>query len=157
MKRTNNTHPSKVKSVLSGCTQVVAGASLLAGRVMIIAARTLDHIEPLIMLTACAGLVLLHAVPALAQSTSSGPISVFGRSDQDLGRGLLSFVRYARNGLWLMGIIAFMWGALNIWMEKPWFRQMAGGTACLGIGTLIALADSFSKGQTVDLNTDLGQ
>ena len=107
MERTSETHTTKVKDVVTGCKQALACASLLAGRVLVLAARALDRAEPAIMLVAVTGLVLLHAVPGVAQS-SSGPISVFGRSDQDLGRGLLSFVRYARNGLWLMGIIAFM-------------------------------------------------
>ena len=47
------------------------------------------------------------------------------------------------------------WGAANIMMEKAWGRQMLGGGICMGIGG-IWLVHSFSQGNAVNLDTDLG-
>ncbi len=40
--------------------------------------------------------------------------------------------------------------------EKAWGRQMIGGLLCLGFGGVVSLVYSFSQGNAVNLDTDLG-
>jgi hypothetical protein len=41
--------------------------------------------------------------------------------------------------------------------EKSWGRQMLGGGISMGIGGILSLIYSFSQGNAVNLDTDLGQ
>jgi hypothetical protein len=108
-------------------------------------------VEPVLMLV---GAVLLMGIglaqPAFAQG------SIFGQNDQDVGNGVREAIRWGRNLLFLLGAVGIGWGAINVMMEKSWGRQMVGGGLCLGIGSIIALIQSFSRGNAVNLDTDLG-
>jgi hypothetical protein len=123
------------------------------GDKLIRAALMVKIVEPVAVLAA---LVLLVAVgPALAQAPSGG--SIFGGSDQTVGSGVREAIRWARNILFLLGIGACAWGAVNIFLEKPYARQFIGGGAAMGFGGIASLAYSFAQGQAVDVDTDLGQ
>ena len=98
-------------------------------------------------------LVLIVAVPALAQTPGG---NLFGGNDQQLGSGVREAIRWGRNLLFLLGVAGVGWGAANIMMEKAWGRQMLGGGICMGIGGILSLVYSFSQGNAVNLDTDLG-
>jgi hypothetical protein len=107
-------------------------------------------IEPALVLVAA---LLLVAVPALAQTPGG---NIFGGNDQQLGSGVREAIRWGRNLLFLLGVAGVGWGAANIMMEKPWGRQMLGGGVCMSIGGILTLIYSFSQGNAVNLDTDLG-
>ncbi len=121
-----------------------------AGRSLIQLAIFVRAIEPVLALVAA---VLLLTVPALAQTPGG---SLFGGNDQQLGSGVREAIRWGRNLLFLLGVGGVGWGAANIMMEKSWGRQMLGGGICMGIGGILSLVYSFSQGNAVNLDTDLG-
>ena len=121
-----------------------------AGRSLIQLAVIVRAIEPVLALVAA---VLLVAVPALAQTPGG---NLFGGNDQQLGSGVREAIRWGRNLLFLLGVGGVGWGAANIMMEKAWGRQMLGGGVCMGIGGILSLVYSFSQGNAVNLDTDLG-
>lgn len=103
-------------------------------------------VEPALLLVTT--LILLSA-PALAQT-------IFNSNDQSLGSGVREAIRYGRNLLFLLGVGGIGWGAVNYMMEKAWIKQMIGGGMAMGLGGISSLVYSFSQGNAVDLNTDLG-
>ena len=107
-------------------------------------------IEPVLALVTA---LLLVTVPALAQTPGG---NLFGGNDQQLGSGVREAIRWGRNLLFLLGVGGVGWGAANIMMEKAWGRQMLGGGVCMGIGGILSLIYSFSQGNAVNLDTDLG-
>ncbi|MCI0390557.1 MAG: hypothetical protein MOB07_17570 [Acidobacteria bacterium] len=121
-----------------------------AGRSLIDFAVFVRAVEPALVLVAAA---LLVTVPALAQQPSG---NIFGGNDQQLGSGVREVIRWGRNLLFLLGVGGVGWGAANIMMEKAWGRQMLGGGICMGIGGILSLIYSFSQGNAVNLDTDLG-
>ncbi len=125
-------------------------AAARAGRSLIQLALLVRAVEPVLALVAA---VLLVTVPALAQQPTGG---LFGGNDQQLGKGVREAIRWGRNLLFLLGVGGVGWGAANIMMEKAWGRQMLGGGVCMGIGGILSLVNSFSQGNAVDLDTDLG-
>jgi hypothetical protein len=124
-------------------------AAARAGQRVIQLALIVRTIEPLLMLVAAA---LLMTVPGFAQPGGS----FFGQNDQATGNGVREAIRWGRNLLFLLGVVGVSWGAMNIWLEKGWGRQMLGGALCMGIGGVLALIYSFSQGNAVNLDTDLG-
>ena len=123
-----------------------------AGEKLIRLAVIIRVVEPILIIVA---LTLVAAVgPALAQSPGG---NIFGGSDQTVGNGVREAIRWARNILFLLGIGACAWGAVNIFLEKPYARQFVGGGAAMGFGGIASLAYSFAKGQAVDVDTDVGQ
>jgi len=121
-----------------------------AGRLFIQLAIFVRAIEPVLALVAA---VLLLTVPTLAQTPGG---NLFGGNDQQLGSGVREAIRWGRNLLFLLGVGGVGWGAANIMMEKSWGRQMLGGGICMGIGGILSLIHSFSQGNAVNLDTDLG-
>jgi hypothetical protein len=121
-----------------------------AGRSLIQLAIFVRAIEPVLALVAA---VLPLTVPALAQTPGG---NLFGGNDQQLGSGVREAIRWGRNLLFLLGVGGVGWGAANIMMEKSWGRQMLGGGICMGIGGILSLVYSFSQGNAVNLDTDLG-
>ena len=121
-----------------------------AGRLFIRLAVFVRAVEPVLALVAVA---LLVTVPALAQTPGG---NLFGGNDQQLGSGVREAIRWGRNLLFLLGVGGVGWGAANIMMEKAWGRQMLGGGVCMGIGGILSLIHSFSQGNAVNLDTDLG-
>jgi hypothetical protein len=121
-----------------------------AGRRLVHLAVFIRAIEPALTLVAVA---LIVAVPALAQTPGG---NLFGGNDQQLGSGVREAIRWGRNLLFLLGVGGVGWGAANIMLEKAWGRQMLGGGICMGIGGILSLIHSFSQGNAVNLNTDLG-
>ena len=121
-----------------------------AGCLFIRLAVFVRAVEPALALVAVA---LLVTVPALAQTPGG---NLFGGNDQQLGSGVREAIRWGRNLLFLLGVGGVGWGAANIMMEKAWGRQMLGGGICMGIGGILSLIYSFSQGNAVNLDTDLG-
>ena len=121
-----------------------------AGHALVQLAVFVRAIEPALVLVAA---LLLVAVPTLAQTPGG---NLFGGNDQQLGSGVREVIRWGRNLLFLLGVAGVGWGAANIMMEKPWGRQMLGGGVCMSIGGILSLIYSFSQGNAVNLDTDLG-
>jgi len=121
-----------------------------AGLSLVHLAVFLRAIEPALILGAA---LLIAAIPALAQTPGG---NIFGGNDQQLGSGVREVIRWGRNLLFLLGVGGVGWGAANIMMEKAWGRQMLGGGICMGIGGILSLIHSFSQGNAVNLDTDLG-
>jgi hypothetical protein len=103
-------------------------------------------VEPALVIVAA---LCLMSVQAFAQNT-------FGGSDQQLGNGLKEAIRYGRNLMFLLGVAGVGWGTFNIMTEKAWTKQMLGGGLAMSVGGIIELVRSFSAGNAVDLDTDLG-
>jgi hypothetical protein len=111
-------------------------------------------IEPALALIAVLLLMgVTLAQPAFAQVQGG---TIFGQNDQALGSGVREAIRWGRNLLFLLGVVGVSWGAMNIWLEKGWGKQMLGGGLCMGIGGVLSLIYSFSQGNAVNLDTDLG-
>jgi hypothetical protein len=121
-----------------------------AGRALVHLAVFIRAIEPALVLGAA---LLIAAVPALAQTPGG---NLFGGNDQQLGSGVREAIRWGRNLLFLLGVGGVGWGAANIMLEKAWGRQMLGGGICMGIGGILSLIHSFSQGNAVNLDTNLG-
>ena len=127
-----------------------SSAAARVGRSLIRLAVFIRAVEPVLALV---GALLLVTVPALAQTPGG---NLFGGNDQQLGSGVREAIRWGRNLLFLLGVGGVGWGAANIMMEKAWGRQMLGGGVCMGIGGILSLVYSFSQGNAVNLDTDLG-
>jgi hypothetical protein len=125
-------------------------ATARAGRSLIHLAVFVRAIEPVLSLVAA---MLLVTVPAIAQTPGG---NIFGGNDQTLGNGVREAIKWGRNLLFLLGIIGVGWGTLNVMTERAWGRQMIGGLLCLGFGGVVSLVYSFSQGNAVNLDTDLG-
>jgi hypothetical protein len=125
-----------------------------AGQHVIQLAMLVRSIEPaLVLVTALllTGITLVQ--PAFAQVQGG---TIFGQNDQAVGNGVREAIRWGRNLLFLLGVVGVSWGAMNIWLEKGWGKQMLGGGLCMGIGGILSLIYSFSQGNAVNLDTDLG-
>jgi len=117
---------------------------------MLQASAILHVITPLLVIAA---VVLINAVPVLAQSAPGG--SIFGGNDQTLGNGVREAIKWGRNLLFLLGIGGLMWAAFNYMTEKNWTKQAVGGVFCFAFGAVASLAYSFSQGNAVNLDTGL--
>ena len=122
-----------------------------AGERLIRAAVFIRIVEPVLGLVL---MVLLITCPVLAQAPGG---NIFGGSDSTVGNGVREAIRWARNILFLLGIGAVAWGTVNIFLEKPYARQLIGGGASMAFGGIASLAYNFAKGQAVDVDTDVGQ
>ncbi len=107
-------------------------------------------VEPALLLVAT---LALAAVPALAQQPGG---DIFGGNDQTVGNSVREIIRWGRNLLFLLGVGGVGWGAVNYMMEKPYMKQMIGGGMSMGFGGIASLVYSFSQGNAVDLDTNLG-
>jgi hypothetical protein len=132
--------------------EILESAIARTGQKLIRAAVFIRMVEPLLVLSAI--VFVIAAGPALAQAPGG---NIFGGSDQTVGNGVREAIRWARNILFLLGIGACAWGAVNIFLEKPYARQFIGGGAAMGFGGIASLAYSFAQGQAVNVDTDVGQ
>ena len=99
-------------------------------------------------------LIAVMSISVMAQGPSGG--SIFGGDDQTLGNGVREVIKWGRNLLFLLGIGGLMWAAVNYMTEKNWTKQALGGVFCFAFGAVASLAYSFSQGNAVNLDTDLG-
>jgi hypothetical protein len=109
--------------------------------------------DPLVIATTAFLMIVSAAHPALAQTPGG---SIFGGNDQTLGNGVREAIKWGRNLLFLLGVVGVGWGIFNLMMERAWGRQIIGGLLCLGFGGAVSLIYSFSQGNAVNLDTDLG-
>jgi hypothetical protein len=123
-----------------------------AGHRVIQLAVFVRAIEPLLMLIAA---TLLVTTSALAQQPGGGG-NIFGGNDQTLGNGVREAIRWGRNLLFLLGVGGVGWGAINYMTEKAYMKQFLGGGLAMSLGAIASLIYSFSQGNAVDLDTDLG-
>lgn len=121
-----------------------------AGNRVIQLAVIIRAVEPALAIFAA---LCVMSAQALAQQPGG---DIFGGNDQVIGSGVREAVRYGRNLLFLMGVGGVGWGAVNYMMEKAWIKQMIGGGMSMSLGGIASLIYSFSQGNAVDLNTDLG-
>jgi hypothetical protein len=140
------------RSVISFDEAILQSRIARTGEKLMRAAVFVRTVEPLLVLTAI--VLVMGAGPALAQAPGG---NIFGGSDQTVGNGVREAIRWARNILFLLGIGACAWGAVNIFLEKPYARQFIGGGAAMGFGGIASLAYSFAQGQAVNVDTDVGQ
>jgi hypothetical protein len=111
-------------------------------------------VEPVLVIAITALLMIVAtAHPAMAQTPGG---SIFGGNDQSLGNGVREAIKWGRNLLFLLGVVGVGWGVFNLMTEKAWGRQIIGGLLCLGFGGAVSLIYSFSQGNAVNLDTDLG-
>ncbi|MGA9772978.1 MAG: hypothetical protein WBV94_28360 [Blastocatellia bacterium] len=111
-------------------------------------------IEPVLVIAVTAILMITTAAhPAFAQTPGG---SIFGGNDQSLGNGVREAIKWGRNLLFLLGVVGVGWGIFNLMTERAWGRQIIGGLLCLGFGGAVSLIYSFSQGNAVNLDTDLG-
>jgi len=118
---------------------------------LIQASVILNSLTPLLTMVA---VFSLTAVSTMAQGPSGG--TIFGGNDQTLGNGVRELIKWGRNLLFLLGIGGLMWAAINYMTEKNWSKQALGGVFCFAFGAIATLAYSFSQGNAVNLDTDLG-
>jgi hypothetical protein len=111
-------------------------------------------IEPALIIAVTAFLMIVTAThPVLAQTPGG---NIFGGNDQSLGNGVREAIKWGRNLLFLLGVVGVGWGIFNLMTERAWGRQIVGGLLCLGFGGAVSLIYSFSQGNAVNLDTDLG-
>lgn len=117
-------------------------------------AMMIRAIEPMVVVTITVLLLTVSfAHPALAQAPGG---NIFGGNDQTLGNGVREAIKWGRNLLFLLGIVGVGWGIFNLMTERAWGRQVIGGLLCLGFGGAVSLIYSFSQGNAVNLDTELG-
>ena len=115
--------------------------------------RNRIRIHSVVRLAISLALLAAIAAPALAQQPGG---DIFGTSDQTVGNGFKAFVKYFRAFLFLAGIVFIGLAALAKAADKPWGGKLIGGIACWGFAGIGSLLYSFSQGEDVDLDTDLG-
>ena len=125
-------------------------AAARAGNRAIQLAVIIRAVEPALALVVA---VVLMTIPALAQQPGG---DIFGGNDQVLGNGVKEVIRWGRNLLFLMGVGGVGWGVVNYMTEKAFLKQMIGGGLSMSLGGIASLIYSFSQGNAVNLDTDLG-
>lgn len=105
---------------------------------------------PLLLLV---GLVLVAPHAAHAQTPGG---QLFGSSDQTVGNGIRAFTRWFRVAIFFAGVIGL--GACGILklLKQPWGGVLVGSAFCFGFAGVAQLVYSFSNGQDVEFNPDLG-
>jgi hypothetical protein len=115
------------------------------------AAIFLRIVEPVLVLSAAAILVVLSTVfPAAAQT--SGPIISGGNPNAPI-TGIQNLVTL---GVWLLiaaGIGGIGWALINGMRRQSWGAQLIFGAACLGFGGIVALWNEYANGRSPDLPT----
>ncbi|MDQ2675994.1 MAG: hypothetical protein M3Y34_04230 [Actinomycetota bacterium] len=115
--------------------------------------RALRRVE-LVFVVAATLWVWLTPQVALAQGPGG---TIFGSDDQTVGSGIKAAAKYARVALFFLGLFFFMWAAQRYGSEKPWAKQVGGGIGCWGFAGFAALFYSWSQGDEVDFDSDLGE
>lgn len=121
-----------------------------AGNRAIQLAVVIRAVEPALLLVVT---LLLVSAQALAQTPGG---DIFGGNDQVIGSGVREAIRWGRNLLFLLGVGGVGWGAVNYMTEKAYLKQFIGGGLMMSLGGLASLIQSFSQGNAVNLDTDLG-
>lgn len=121
-----------------------------AARLLIHASLAVHIMTPFLVIL---GVIVLAPLSAVAQSPGG---SIFGGNDQTLGNGVREAIKWGRNLLFLLGIGGLMWAAFNYMTEKNWTKQAVGSVFCFAFGAVASLAFTFSQGNAVNLDTNLG-
>ena len=122
-----------------------------AGQRLIQASVLINRLTPVLAIVA---IICLTAVGTMAQGPSGG--TIFGGNDQTIGNGVREIIKWGRNLLFLLGVGGIAWAAVNYMTEKNWTKQALGGAFCMAFGAVASLVYSFSQGNAVNLDTDLG-
>jgi hypothetical protein len=99
------------------------------------------------------GLVL--AVPGAAHAQAPGD-NLFGSSNQTVGNGIRSFTRWFRVFIFFAGVVGLGVCGLLKMIKQPWGGVAIGSAFCFGFAGVAQLVYSFSNGQDVEFNPDLG-
>jgi hypothetical protein len=113
------------------------------------AAIFLRLIQPVLVFTIAAILVVLSAVCPLAAQTG-GPI-ITGSNPNAPITGIQNLVTL---GVWLLiaaGIGGIGWALINGMRRQSWGAQLIFGAACLGFGGIVALWNEYANGRSPDL------
>ena len=102
-----------------------------------------------------AALVIVGLLPEVASAQGPGG-TIFGSDDQTVGNGIKAAAKYGRVALFFLGLFFFMWAAKNYGAEKNWAKQVGGGVGCWGFAGFAALFYTWSQGEEVDFDSDLG-
>ena len=121
-----------------------------AGNRAIQLAVVIRAVEPALLLLAT---LLLMSASALAETPGG---NIFGQDDRVIGSGVREAIRWGRNLLFLLGVGGIGWGAVNFMTEKAYIKQFIGGGLMMSLGGVASLIYSFSQGNAVDLDTNLG-
>jgi hypothetical protein len=99
------------------------------------------------------GLIVMSPLAAHAQTPGG---NVFGASDQTVGNGIRAFCRWFRVFIFFAGVIGL--GAIGImkFLKIPVTPVVWGTVFCFGFAGIAQLVYSFSNGQDVQFNPDLG-
>lgn len=114
---------------------------------LLTAAVLVDTLLPVI------AVVILSSVSVAAQTPGG---SFFDADPTTAGRGIVEFIKYFRNLLFLAGLFFFGWAALNLGFERSWGLKVAGAVGCWGFATFAATVYQFSQGKAVQFDTTLG-
>lgn len=100
------------------------------------------------------GLVLVAAPATTFAQTPGGQL--FGSSDQTVGNGIRAFTRWFRVAIFFAGVIGL--GACGIlkMIKQPWGGVAIGSAFCFGFAGVAQLVYSWSNGQDVEFNPELG-
>lgn len=97
-------------------------------------------------------MMVISAVPVLAQGGSHGPI--FNGNSSNLAN-------IVREGLKLFAVLLFCaggvfagWMIINIGRKNEWTNQLLGAIGCFAFGTIVAVLWSIANGRAVDIGTD---
>lgn len=99
------------------------------------------------------GLIVLAPQAAHAQTPGG---QIFGASDQTVGNGIRAFCRWFRVFIFFVGVIALgVVGILKL-LKQPCGSVLFGSAFCFGFAGVAQLIYSFSNGNDVTFNPDLG-
>ena len=113
------------------------------------AAIFLRMVQPLLVFSGAATLVLLSTVCPIAAQTG-GPIISGGNPNAPI-TGIQNLVTL---GVWLLiaaGIGGIGWALINGMRRQSWGAQLIFGAACLGFGGIVALWNEYANGRSPDL------
>ena|SRR5437868_4667319 len=99
------------------------------------------------------GLVLLTPLAAHAQTPGG---QIFGSSDQTVGNGVRAFTRWFRVFIFFAGVVGLGVCGLLKMIKQPWGGVAIGSAFCFGFAGVAQLVYSWSNGQEVEFNPDLG-
>lgn len=120
------------------------------GNKLVTASLVINTLMPVLAVVA---VLLVAAVTGHAQTPNG---DFFNADPTTAGRGIVEFIKYFRNLLFLAGLFFFGWAALNLGFERSWGFKVAGAVGCWGFATFAATCYQFAQGKAVQFDTNLG-
>lgn len=98
--------------------------------------------------------VAVLALPAIASATPGG--TIFGADASTAGDAVREFVKWFRNIIFLVGVGGVGVGCVQLMRKREWGNWIGGGACCMAFGVIAAVVYELAQGNSVDVNTDLG-